>query len=452
MRVDLAALAVRIRRGNQDRATSRHRRKPQRRMRGTEVGRGQQPLSALLRTPRRRDPRVPASLPLSLLERYRLKRSSKVAAVSSGGTASGPASSRRRPGSWRWRATLGISPTTVSNAYNRPDQLSAALRERVLRTAAELGYAGPDPLARGLRTGRAGAIGVVFHDRLAYAFDDPAAGLFLQGLTGATDTEGLAVVLVPGLPDGAAKGAAVRNAAVDGFVLHGVVEDDPLVAATVERRLPTVAVDSPTLDGLDFIGIDDDAAAETAVRHLIDLGHRELGLLSFIVPEVGDSVARRRVAGSLRAVAAAGLEPDAVAMQPCHASTRRGRPRRGTRAARPGARRPACSRSAIRWRSAPSSPPASAGSPCPATSRSSASTARRPRARRLRASTSPSARRAASRPSGSCGRWGASRLAPGTSSCRRGSCSPPPPRRRAGADGGRQAAAACSAQSRYRRQ
>ena len=56
-------------------------------------------------------------------------------------------------------------------------------------------------------------------------------------------------MLVPGLPDGAAKGAAVRNAAVDGFVLHGVVEDDPLVAATVERRLPTVAVDSPTLDG-----------------------------------------------------------------------------------------------------------------------------------------------------------------------------------------------------------
>ena len=217
--------------------------------------------------------------------------------------------------------TLGVSPTTVSNAYNRPDQLSAALRERVLRTAAELGYAGPDPLARGLRTGRVGAIGVVFHDRLAYAFDDPAAGLFLQGLTGATDTEGLAVVLVPGLPDGAAKGAAVRNAAVDGFVLHGVVEDDPLVAATVERRLPTVAVDSPTLDGLDFIGIDDDAAAETAVRHLIDLGHRELGLLSFIVPEVGDSVARRRVAGSLRAVAAAGLDPDAVAMQPCHASS-----------------------------------------------------------------------------------------------------------------------------------
>ena len=87
---------------------------------------------------------------------------------------------------------LGVSPSTVSNAYNRPDQLSAALRERVLSKAAELGYAGPHPLARGLRTGRAGAVGVVFHDRVAYAFDDPAAVLFLQGFTGATDAEGLA--------------------------------------------------------------------------------------------------------------------------------------------------------------------------------------------------------------------------------------------------------------------
>ena len=40
---------------------------------------------------------------------------------------------------------LGVSRTTASNAFNRPDQLNPALRERVLALAAELGYAGPDP-------------------------------------------------------------------------------------------------------------------------------------------------------------------------------------------------------------------------------------------------------------------------------------------------------------------
>ena len=51
-------------------------------------------------------------------------------------------------------AELGVSRTTVSNAYNRPEQLSAALRERILATAERLGYPGPDPTARSLRTRR----------------------------------------------------------------------------------------------------------------------------------------------------------------------------------------------------------------------------------------------------------------------------------------------------------
>ncbi len=54
---------------------------------------------------------------------------------------------------------LGLSISTVSNAYNRPDQLSAATRQQVLATAKRLGYAGPDPRASSLRSGRAGRSG-----------------------------------------------------------------------------------------------------------------------------------------------------------------------------------------------------------------------------------------------------------------------------------------------------
>src|SRR3954447_17288779 len=63
---------------------------------------------------------------------------------------------------WMARVTLqsiadrvGVSRMTVSNAFSRPDQLSAALREKVLAAAAELGYVGPAPPPRAL--GRAGA-------------------------------------------------------------------------------------------------------------------------------------------------------------------------------------------------------------------------------------------------------------------------------------------------------
>jgi DNA-binding LacI/PurR family transcriptional regulator len=238
---------------------------------------------------------------------------------------------RGRPGLVAIARALGVAPSTVSNAYNRPDQLSSALREKILRTAAEMGYPGPDPVARSLRSGRAGALGVVFAERLPYAFDDPAAVQFLRGLSEAADEQQLAVLLVPGSPEGTMHAESIGNAAVDGFVLHSLPEDDPLVEATLKRRLPTVVVDAPALDGLDFVGIDDRAAAETAMAHLLDLGHRKIAVLGFRLtaqarPGPADlrrraaataSVARDRFEGCARAVADYGLDWADVPVQEC---------------------------------------------------------------------------------------------------------------------------------------
>src|SRR3954453_21159328 len=81
---------------------------------------------------------------------------------------------------------VGVSPTTVSNAYNRPHKLSPALRERILGAARDLGYPGPDPAAASLRRGRAGSIGLLLGEALAYAFQDPGAVDFLRGLAEGT--------------------------------------------------------------------------------------------------------------------------------------------------------------------------------------------------------------------------------------------------------------------------
>ena len=53
---------------------------------------------------------------------------------------------------------VGVSPSTVSNAYNRPDQLSGEVRERVMAAAGRLGYPGPNPLGRGLKRRRSDAV------------------------------------------------------------------------------------------------------------------------------------------------------------------------------------------------------------------------------------------------------------------------------------------------------
>ena len=170
---------------------------------------------------------------------------------------------------------LGVSRTTVSNAYNRPDQLALELRERVLETAKGLGYAGPDPAARRLRSGLRGAIGMVFSDRLSYAFTDPGAVALLQGLTEATEAKGYELLLLPGMRGERQEAVAVRDAVVGAFCLYCMPEGHPAVAAAYDRRLPVVIVDEPRSDapGGFFVGIDDREGARLAAAHVAALGH-----------------------------------------------------------------------------------------------------------------------------------------------------------------------------------
>ncbi|RJQ82662.1 LacI family DNA-binding transcriptional regulator [Pseudonocardiaceae bacterium YIM PH 21723] len=189
-----------------------------------------------------------------------------------------PSNTRRSATLASLAAELGVSRTTVSNAYNRPDQLSPELRRRVLDTARRLGYPGPDPVARSLRTRKAGAVGLLLTENLSYAFRDPAAIGFLEGLAEACEDAGQGLLLVPANPE-REDVAAVHRAGVDGFIVYSVPEDDPHLAAVLQRPVPTVVCDQPRVDGVDWVGIDDRAAATSLARHLIDQGHRKVGVL-----------------------------------------------------------------------------------------------------------------------------------------------------------------------------
>lgn len=172
---------------------------------------------------------------------------------------------------------------TVSNAYRRPDQLSPALRERVFETAARLGYSGPDPVARSLRRSRTGVVGVVYSNPLSYAFEDAPAVAFLGGLSSVTEEAELGLLLVPaaaGRPLKERHPRAAGEAAVDGFVVYSMADDEPLLLATLERLLPVVVVDQPLRGGVPFVGIDDRSAARAAAEHLLALGHERIGVVT----------------------------------------------------------------------------------------------------------------------------------------------------------------------------
>ena len=172
---------------------------------------------------------------------------------------------------------VGVSPTTVSNAYNRPHKLTPALRERILEAARDLGYPGPDPAARSLRRGRAGSIGLLFGEELAYAFQDPAAVEFLRGLAEGSARDNTVLQLIAALD---ADASLLANAIVDGLVVWTLPERHPLLRLARERNIPLVTHGSPRLDGVPFVGIDDRAAASAAAERLLQLGHRSLAVIS----------------------------------------------------------------------------------------------------------------------------------------------------------------------------
>jgi DNA-binding LacI/PurR family transcriptional regulator len=175
---------------------------------------------------------------------------------------------------------VGVSRTTVSNAYNRPDQLSRDLRERILAAAADLGYPGPDPVARGLRRRQTGMVGLVYDQPLSYLFTDPAILMFVAGMASVWDDAGVSLALLPRLQADDAGVSVLSNAAVDGFVSICDVAGDDRLDALVGRRLPFVMVDAPQSGARCQVVIDDRRASGVATRHLLELGHRRLAVLA----------------------------------------------------------------------------------------------------------------------------------------------------------------------------
>lgn len=226
-------------------------------------------------------------------------------------------------------AELGVSRTTVSNAYNRPNQLSPALREKILATAERIGYPGPDPTARSLRTRRTGTIGVLFTDHLSYAFEDLASVDFLAGMAEASYGSHVSLTLIPAGPDGESginPQQLLSNAVVDGFVVYSVASDDPYLQAAHMRRLPIVVCDQPKDTELPFVGIDDYSAIAPAAQAVLDAGHRKIGILSIRLDRRRNDghvsrerlnsarlhVQQSRVRGALDVLTNAGIDPATV--------------------------------------------------------------------------------------------------------------------------------------------
>jgi len=198
--------------------------------------------------------------------------------------------SNARPTLARVAELAGVSVSTASLAFSGAGPITAETRDKVLAAAAELGYSGPNPLGRQLRSGRSGIVGVVLGDQPGRAFRDPVAVKVLDGLVDVLGAEGLGVLLIPGVravagprgegdepPPAPVVDPLLESAAMDVAVLvWGVLTDDATLAALRRRDVPVVVGEGGQVEGAPLVALDDRKGTALAVRHLQELRHTRI--------------------------------------------------------------------------------------------------------------------------------------------------------------------------------
>lgn len=162
---------------------------------------------------------------------------------------------------------LGVSTATVSNAFNRPDQLSAGLRERIISESALLGYYGPNPAARSLRTGATGVVGIMLAEHLAYNFTDPCAIEFLQGVAEVLDKAQVNMLLMPGRQEFYKEKSL--EAIPERYILYGPPRDLEILQRIETQRKPVVTVDFSLPSHLS-VNVDNYGGASAAAKHILE--------------------------------------------------------------------------------------------------------------------------------------------------------------------------------------
>lgn len=199
----------------------------------------------------------------------------------------------------------GVSVATVSHVINgRWDQVSEATRRSVKAVIRELGYH-PNAVARRLRTRTGRTIGVVVLNTGDSFFSDPWLSGLLNGVVDEARRCDYRLLLeVP--PAGSTTWSELFfSGHVDGAVILGAREEEPLLDRLEAEARPIVVVDRATdSTRAGTVYVDNRKGALLATRHLASLGHRRIALIQ---GDLGFTAGRLRREGYLSALAEAGI-------------------------------------------------------------------------------------------------------------------------------------------------
>ncbi|MEY3670846.1 MAG: hypothetical protein RI904_503 [Pseudomonadota bacterium] len=168
----------------------------------------------------------------------------------------------------------GVSLASASYAVNKTGSLGEDTRAHVLNIAEELGYR-QNLSARATRTGRTGAIGFVVPD-----MTNPFFPSLAQSVVQRARQNGYSVFVTDSEGDPDQEMEVIRQLigrGVDGIVWFPVNDDNSL--AKINADLPIIVIDR-TVSGFECIQADYSEGGRLAAEHLVNLGHRSIGVVA----------------------------------------------------------------------------------------------------------------------------------------------------------------------------
>lgn len=174
----------------------------------------------------------------------------------------------------------GVSPSTVSRTFAKPDLVLPETRERVMAAARKLDYH-ISRSAAALKSGQSFRVALLTSESIATWFN----ATVYAGLSSVLQPAGYDIAVFPmaNTDDRRAffETLPVRRNA-DAVIVSSFNIDPAEVGQLKRMGVPIVGVNIPSPDGFDAgVSIDDRAAERTAVEHLVALGHRRIAFVGY---------------------------------------------------------------------------------------------------------------------------------------------------------------------------
>ncbi|MGM0675434.1 MAG: LacI family DNA-binding transcriptional regulator, partial [Spirochaetota bacterium] len=220
-------------------------------------------------------------------------------------TGDGRRRKRKRVSAADVAAEAGVSRTTVSFVVNNTPgkNITEATRQRVLSAAQYLGYI-PDQEARRIALARHHAVGLfICHSQ--YVYSDAFISRVVEGMAQAVNRHRVRLVIHPVTLYEESYLELAKRDEVEGIVLINAHDDDPALTEVVEAGFPAVTMDHLPDLPIDQVYVDNRGSAHEMVRYLIEVGHRDIGMITHASTVF--SASRMRIEGFHDALSSADL-------------------------------------------------------------------------------------------------------------------------------------------------